>query len=59
MTLERLDDEKVWIQFDHCLNPEHEPPKHIVLQPGTYIDTPAPDAFEAQPSRSRSLLANG
>jgi len=34
--LERIYPDKSWDKQSKCLNPEHEPPKHIVLEPGTY-----------------------
>ena len=36
--LERIDDGKNWTQ-KRCTHPEHEPPKHIVLESGTYRHT--------------------
>lgn len=30
------DEDKKWITSKPCLSPEHNPPSHIVLQPGTY-----------------------
>ena len=38
MTLRKLPDSEVW-QERLCQSPEHNPPSHIVLEPGTWEHT--------------------
>jgi hypothetical protein len=38
MPLRKLPDSHDWTQ-QYCHHPEHNPPGHIVLQPGTYVHT--------------------